>query len=166
MTWQDRTDPSEQTPRAVVLPPDPLSHPEYYDGVPLKRVFAYLIDVVLIAILVGVVAVGFIVLGILSFGLLLPVLWPLLGLVPIAYHTLLIGGPDGATLGQRWMGLEVRSITGARPNYLQAFIQTALFYVSVALTSFLILLVVIFTDRNRAVHDFLAGTVVVNRRTV
>ena len=68
-----------------------------------------------------------------------------------------------ATPGQRLFDLEVRSWTGGRLEYSQAFLNTVLFYTSVLLTAWLILAVTLFNDRRRALHDFLAGTLVVRR---
>ena len=59
------------------------------------------------------------------------------------------------------LGIEVRTLDGNRPSLLQAFAMTALFYVSITLTTLLILLIALFNDRRRCVHDILSGTVVV-----
>ena len=106
--------------------------------------------------------------SLITFGLLWPALMVLIGLVPILYHTLTIAGPRSATLGMRIAGIKVMSVApgaeqdGGRPTLLQAMIQTVGFYGSVAITCTLILLVALFNPRRRALHDFLAGTVVVN----
>jgi uncharacterized RDD family membrane protein YckC len=141
--------------------PDPGAFPELYEGVLWRRILAYLVDLLCI----GVIAVGvwivFAVLWLLSFGLLGPLLWFLFGLVPLAYHTLLLGGRRSATFGMRIFDLELRSVSGERPSFVQALIQTALFYISVGMTCSLILLVALFNRRRRTLHDFLAGTVMV-----
>jgi uncharacterized RDD family membrane protein YckC len=59
---------------------------------------------------------------------------------------------------------EVRSWTGERPGYWQAFLMTVLFYVSIGITGLLILLVVFFNERRRTFHDLLSGTIVVRTR--
>ena len=141
--------------------PDPAAFPELYEGVLWRRVSAYLVDLLFIGVIAIGVWVVFAVLWLLSFGLLGPVLWFLFGLVPLAYHTLLLSGRRSATFGMRCFDLELRSVTGERPRFLQALIQTALFYVTVAMTCSLILLVALFNRRRRALHDFLAGTVMV-----
>jgi uncharacterized RDD family membrane protein YckC len=147
---------------------DPWGHPRYYMGITVRRVYAYLLDMVVVGLLWGMVFIASIILGALTFGLLWPALMIVLGLVPIAYHTLTIAGPRCATLGMRVAGIKVMSIApgaeqeGGRPTLLQAMIQTVGFYGSVALTCLLILLVALFNPRRRALHDFLAGTVVVN----
>jgi uncharacterized RDD family membrane protein YckC len=141
--------------------PDPASFPELYEGVLWRRVFAYMVDLVFIGIIAVGVWIVFAVLWLLSLGLLGPLLWFLFGLVPLAYHTLLLSGRHSATLGMRCFDLELRSVTGARPSFIQALIQTALFYVTVGMTGSLILLVALFNRRWRTLHDFLAGTVMV-----
>jgi uncharacterized RDD family membrane protein YckC len=141
--------------------PDPASFPELYEGVLWRRVFAYMVDLVFIGIIAVGVWIVFAVLWLLSLGLLGPLLWFLFGLVPLAYHTLLLSGRHSATFGMRCFDLELRSVTGARPSFIQALIQTALFYVTVGMTGSLILLVALFNRRWRTLHDFLAGTVMV-----
>ena len=86
--------------------------------------------------------------------------------MPIAYSTLLIGGPDSATWGMRMMDVQVRSWSGERPNMVQALVMTLLFYGTLVITWFFGLLVVFFNARRRTIHDFLAGVVVVRRATV
>jgi uncharacterized RDD family membrane protein YckC len=143
-------------------PPEPFAAPEYYRGVLSRRVFAYCLDALAIAATMGLA--WFLLWGLIiaSLGLLFP-LWPLWGLIPVAYHTLLIGGRHSATLGMRAVGIEVRSWTGDRPDYLQALVLTVLFYISTAATCSLILLVALFERRRRTVHDMVAGTLVIRR---
>jgi uncharacterized RDD family membrane protein YckC len=141
--------------------PDPATLPEAYEGVIWRRTLAYFIDLCFIGVLVVLFWIIFAVLWVVSFGLLGPVLWFLLGLIPLAYHTLLLSGRRSATWGMRCFDVEVRSITGERPGFLQALAQTALFYITVGATCSLILLFVLFNRRKRTLHDLLAGTVLV-----
>lgn len=141
--------------------PDPVAFPELYEGVLWRRVFAYLLDLVFIGIIMIGVWLVFAVLWLLSFGLLGPVLWFMFGLVPLAYHTLLLSTSRSATLGMRCFDLELRTVTGGRPSFLQALIETVLFYVTVGMTCSLILLVALFNRHRRTLHDFLAGAVMV-----
>jgi uncharacterized RDD family membrane protein YckC len=161
----------EPTPRKseIVAAPVPgapwldhLAYPETYDGVTMRRLLAYLVDLLVIAPAVAVVAVIFWTLGVLTFGLLTPLLGVMLIAVPFCYHTLLIGGTRSATLGMRLFGLQVRRLDGGRPDHVLAALLTAAFYISVAFTGWLIMLVVLFNVRGRALHDFLCGTVVIN----
>lgn len=138
--------------------PDPLSRPDLFEGIVLKRVLAYLIDV---AILIGVTAFMWL-LVVLTFGLLAAIAGVLTPLIPLAYHTLLIGGRDSATIGMRMTGIEVRTLDGGHPDYPQAALQTLLFYATMALTG-LLLVVALFNERGRCLHDWLSGTVTVVR---
>jgi uncharacterized RDD family membrane protein YckC len=143
-------------------PPEPFAAPGYYQGVLARRVFAYCIDILMIALLMVPVWMLCAMLTVASFGLLSPV-WLVYGLVPVAYHSLQIGGRHSATLGMRVFEIEVRSWTGARPTVLQAFIQTVVFYLTTAATCWLILLIAPFERRRRTLHDILAGTLVIRR---
>lgn len=142
-------------------PFDPAATPEFFASVTLKRVVAYLIDFAIIGILSLVALAAFWVLSVLSFGLLSPLFAVLLPFIPLAYHTAFIGGPESATPGMRLFGIEVHRIEGDRPGYLQAGLQTIVFYVSVGLTSWLVLLVALFNGRGRTLHDYLCGTVTI-----
>ena len=146
-------------------PPDPLDDPDLYDGVVWRRVAAYLLDVMAIAILGFLTWLVLGTLTVLSFGLLLPVKVVALVLLPVAYHTVFTGR-NGATPGMQFFDLEVRTWIGTRPDYVQAFLMTVLFYTTTALTAWLVLVVALFNDRRRTLHDFMAGTVVVRHTRV
>jgi len=139
-SWRAGTD--------VYLDPDPAR----LRGLLWRRAFAYGLDVWLIAIVSWLVAL---------------VAWPLwpavFTLIPLAYHSLQIGGPRSATFGQRLFAVEVRRLDGGRPSLLQALVQTVLFYVTVMMLTPLVLLVAVFNRRKRALHDILAGTLTLRR---
>lgn len=142
--------------------PDALAAPELYDGIRVKRLVAYGIDLIIIAVLLTVMWVVGVFFVAVTFGLLAPVLTVATALLPIAYHTALIGGPANATVGMRIMDLRVVAWNGNRPGYAQAALQTLLFYASLAIATFLVLAVSFFNPRGRCLHDILAGTVTVN----
>jgi uncharacterized RDD family membrane protein YckC len=143
--------------------PDPATLPEAYEGVLWRRTLAYFVDLCVIGVLAVFCWIIFALLWLLSFGLLGPVLWLLFGLIPLAYHTLLLSGPWSATIGMRLFDVELRSVTGERPGFLQALMQTALFYFTVGATCSLILLLALCNRHKRTLHDLLAGTVMVRR---
>jgi len=133
-----------------------------YEGAVFKRVIAFALDLVIMAILFGLFAVAATIVGVLSFGLLLGPLLALGSLVPLAYHTWFLGGHKSATIGMQFMGIELRTWDGQRPGYLQGALQTIIFYVSCTMTSWLILVAVFFNDRKRTLHDIVCGTQVIN----
>ena len=142
--------------------PNSFNDPEYFDGIPLKRVVAYIVDVFVISIFAAAVAVIAFVPVVLTLGMLKPFILGVIAVIPLSYHTLLIGSDRPATVGMRLLGIEVRTINGDKPGYVVALIQTVLFYVTICLTTWLILLVALFNGRHRTVHDFLCGTMIVN----
>ncbi len=130
-----------------------------FDGVATLRVLAYLLDLFIIfAVGIGL-WIAFIILGVLSFGLLTPIGVVATAFLPLAYHSYFIGR-QGATPGMRFLGLEVRTAQGARPDFVQAFIMTVLFYITVSVTFWLVLVVSLFNERRRTLHDILSGTIV------
>jgi uncharacterized RDD family membrane protein YckC len=142
-----------------------LDRPEHFESLGRRRAFAYLVDLLFIAIVVWAVAFVLSVLSVLSFGLLSP-LWAIMGVVPLAYHTLTIGGRHSATWGMRLFDVEMRSWTGGRPDYLQAMLTTIVFYVSTASTGGLILLLGLFNRRRRLLQDLLCGVIAVRTSAV
>lgn len=145
-------------------PPPPSAAPALYRGLVVRRSLAYLVDVLIIGLL-GL-GLGFVLwlIGILSFGLLTPLAVVIMALWPLAYHSFFIAS-RGATPGMGLFDLELRDWGGGTVVPLQAILVVLLFYVTVSLTAWLVLLVILFTDRNRALHDILASTVVVRRQS-
>ena len=140
-------------------PPHPRDAPALYDGLLWRRVLAYLVDVVIIAVLSAAAWLAVAIVGALSFGLLIPIGIIVLALIPVTYHTYFIGG-RGATPGMRLFDLGMVNLLGRQPDFPQALLVTVLFYATVAMTASLILIVALFNDRRRTIHDILAGTLV------
>ena len=141
--------------------PDPATHAELFDGLLWRRAVAYLIDVCVIGAIMIAACIVFVLLTVLSFGLLGPGLWFLFGLIPLTYHTLLVGGRYGATVGMRLLDLELRSWDGERPVFLQGLAHAVLFYLTVGATGCLILLFALINKRRRTLHDVLSGMLMV-----
>lgn len=140
-----------------------FDNPALFEDVQLRRVFAYLIDLVLVGVLTAAAFAFGLLFGLLTFGigwLLLPLLsFPL---VAALYAMGTAGGSMSATLGMKMTGLVMRSWTGRKPSPLQALIHAILFYMTVPTTSGLVLVVGLLNERGRLLHDLLSGIVVVN----
>ncbi|NIA67010.1 RDD family protein [Pelagibius litoralis] len=147
-------------PPWVGTPPPFSTIPGLYTGLLPRRCLAYLVDVTIIAIIGLCLGVVLAIMGLLTLGLLSPVAALILALWPLTYHSLFLAG-RGATPGMRLFGVEARSWDGQRLSLLQAVIVTILFYVSVSLTAWLVLLMALFNERGRTLHDILANTLVV-----
>lgn len=140
---------------------DPTVHPELYEGVRTRRIFGFLIDATVILFLMLVASLVVAVLGVFTFGLgwlLFPLIWPF---VAIIYTMFTLGGPNSATPGMRFCGIEVRMLSGARLYPLMALVHAVLFWVSVSVLTPLVLLVSLFSRRKRLLHDIVIGTVAV-----
>ena len=132
-----------------------------YEGVRTRRIFAFLIDYALVALLMIPFGVVVLLLGLLTFGLgwmLFGILFPV---VAILYIWMTLGGPEQATIGMRVMGVRLERLDGRRIDGLLAVVHSVLFWAANAILTPLVLLVMLFADRKRALHDLLLGTVVV-----
>lgn len=134
-------------------------------GVLRRRIIAWLLDLVLIALLVCLAWSALLAFGLMTLGFGLPLL-ALLPLVPFCYHLFFLAGPLAATPGQALMGLIVlRNDDFGRPLPAQALVSTVCFYLTLAL-GVIWLAVAILTIRKRTFHDMLSGLVVVRRRAL
>ncbi|TCN30974.1 RDD family protein [Sinorhizobium americanum] len=134
-----------------------------YQGVLSRRVFAFIIDYLIVALLWIPAAVVVFFLGILTLGLgffLYPVLF---ALVAMLYFGLTVGGREQASLGMRIMGVAIARTDGRPLDFLTAIVHLAIFWIANALLTPLVLLIGLFTDRGRLLHDLLIGTVGVRR---
>jgi uncharacterized RDD family membrane protein YckC len=87
----------------------------------------------------------------------------LLVVVPVAYFAGLEALPSQATLGKMMLKLKVTNLAGARIGFGRSLGRSAAKFLSL-LPAGLGCLPAAFTERRQAVHDMLAGTVVVNAR--
>lgn len=130
------------------------------DGVLIRRVIAWVIDLIVISVIVVGLGITIWMLGIATLGLAWSMM-AVLPLVPALYHGLCLLGPTSATAGQQLCGLVVRRNDDlGSPTPLQAAIAVGVYYVTWALSGIL-LVVALFTARRRTLHDLASGLVVV-----
>ena len=135
------------------------------DGVITRRCVAWVIDLVLIALLVFVLWLALATIGVLTLGLGFS-LMAALPIVPFLYHLLSLLRPRSATPGQSMMGLTVRRDDDlGPPTPLQAVVSVIIYYLTLAATG-LLLLIALFTTRKRTLHDLVSGLVVVRVRAM
>lgn len=144
---------------------DPYLQPELFRGVATRRVIAFLIDLLLLAVPV-ILAVLFIsVFGLITLGLGWALFWlvsPASVIWALVYYGACIGSPSSATLGMRVMDLEVRTWYGAPGYFLLGAMHAVLFWISISVLSPFVVLVGLFNARRRLLHDFVLGTVIIN----
>ncbi|CTQ61883.1 MAG: RDD family protein [Roseibium album] len=141
---------------------DPVRHPELFSGVRSRRIFAFFIDVIVIALLTFGAGILVFFLGVFTLGLGFLLYGILPAAVALLYVAFTLGGPLASTFGMRAMGLEMRLWYGAKPYPLLASVHALLFWFSVSLLTPLVLLVSLFSDRKRLLHDMILGVVVIN----
>ena len=144
---------------------DPATQPELFEGVLARRVVAFLIDLVILAIPVTLLAIFIFAVGVVTLGLgfvfyaLLPpaaVLWALF------YYGVTLGSVHSATIGMRVMDLEMRTWYGSPAYFVLGAVHAVVFWITVSVFTPLVLLVCLFNERRRCLHDILVGTVVIN----
>ena len=148
---------------------DPATHPELFDGVLARRLIAFVIDLVIIAIPVFIAgmfmaAATIATLGIAAifFAVLSPLYWPMIVIWAICYYGFTFGSPASATIGMRVMDLEMRTWYGSPAYFVLGAVHAIMFWLTISFLTPLILLVGVFNERRRLLHDMLVGTVVIN----
>jgi len=141
--------------------PEWLGNPALYEGVFSRRVFAYFLDALIAFVLVALLFSVSCVLTVGTFGLLgLPAFLFGTPFVHFVLAAATIGGRRASTPGMRAMGLRTVAWNGENPGILRGIIMTAMFYVTVPTTGFLLLVFAFFDPRGRCLHDHLAGILV------
>ncbi|HLP67976.1 MAG TPA: RDD family protein [Rhizobium sp.] len=129
-----------------------------YSGVLSRRVFAFIVDYLIIALLWIPAAVLVFFVGILTLGLGF-LLYPILFFIVAGlYFGISLAGPFQATPGMRAMGIAMVRLDGRKIDFVTAIAHLALFWILNSVLTPLILLAGLFTERSRLVHDFLVGT--------
>ena len=144
---------------------DPDTQPELFRSVLTRRVFAFLIDLVVLSVPVILGYIFIFVFGIVTLGLgwmLFWLAWPATIVWAIVYYGASIGGPHSATMGMRAMDLELRTWYGAPGYFVLGAMHAVLFWVSISFLTPLVLLVGLLDGRRRLLHDIILGTVVIN----
>jgi len=144
---------------------DPVANPELFDGVLPRRVIAFIIDVVIIAIPVMLAAIFIFVFGVVTFGfgwVLYTILSPASVIWAIVYYGLTFGSPASATIGMRVMDLEMRTWYGSPAYFILGAVHAIVFWITVTILTPFILLIGFLNERGRLLHDIVVGTVVVN----
>jgi uncharacterized RDD family membrane protein YckC len=144
---------------------DPWTQPELFRGVLTRRLFAFLIDVLVLSIPVILACVFIAVFGVVTLGLGWALFWlvsPASVIWALIYYGASLGGPHSATLGMRVMDLEFVTWYGAPGYFVLGAMHAVLFWISISVLSPLVLLVGLFNGRRRLLHDIVLGTVVIN----
>ncbi len=147
---------------AALRTPSRLPDPEYaadlYRDVTSKRLFAWVIDVILISVIVGVLTLF----SLFTALFFLPVLF---AITSFLYRWASLTARS-ATPGMRFMAMELRTLDGEAFTGTTAFFHTAGYFISVVTFPLQIVSMgmMLLTERNQGLSDMLLGTVALNKR--
>lgn len=144
---------------------DPGTQPELFEGVLARRVIAFIIDFVILAVPVILAAMFIFAFGIVTFGLGWALYWlmpPATVIWALVYFGVTLGSEASATLGMRAVDLEMRTWYGAPAYFVLGAVHAIVFWVTISVLTPFVLLVAFFNERRRLLHDILLGTVVIN----
>lgn len=140
------------------MTPDPDTHPQIYDGVPTKRLLAWVVDTLIITALVLIVIPFTAFIGL----FFIPFLYLVLG---FAYRVVTLSR-SSATWGMQLMAVELRTRDDDRFDLSLAFLHTLGYTVSLAMPLLQLISVVLMlsTERRQGLSDMVLGTVALNKR--
>lgn len=144
---------------------DPTANPELFEDVLARRLVAFVIDLIILAIPVALAAMFIFAAGVITLGLgfFLYVLVPPATIIwALAYYGITLGSPRSATIGMRVMDLEMRTWYGAPAYFVLGAVHAVVFWISVSTLTPLVLLLGFFNERRRLLHDILLGAIVIN----
>jgi len=147
---------------------DAAANPELFEGVLARRIVAFIIDIVIIAVPLIAASAFIFVVGLVTFGLGWLLFWllsPVSVIWALAYYGLTLGSPASATIGMRAMEIEMRTWYGAPAYFVLGAVHAVVFWISVSVLTPFILLVGFFNARRRLLHDIVVGTVLINAQT-
>lgn len=137
--------------------PDPYTQAEFYNDVPTKRLIAWIVDSLVIALFVFVLTL----LSIFTALFILPLVWLTVGFL---YRWITIAGRS-ATPGMRLVSLELRRGDGSRFDGTTALLHTAGYTFSVVTfpLQLISIAMMLMTERKQGLTDMILGTAAINR---
>ena len=144
---------------------DPATEPELFEGVLARRVVAFLIDLMIITVPLIFLAIFIFMFGLVTLGLgwfLFFLMSPIAVIWALVYYGMTFGSPASATIGMRVVDLEMRTWYGTPCYFVLGSVHAVMFWLTVSFLTPFILLVALFNDRKRLLHDMLVGTIAIN----
>lgn len=141
--------------------PDPELDAQFYEGVPMRRFSAWLVDLLLVGLMGVPIALLF---GLLTLGFGFALFPAIVGGIGLVYRVLTLAS-GSATWGMRFTGLEFRRHDGTRFDLLFALLHTAI--TAVCFGVFVLQLVscgtIVWTRYRQSIADIILGTTAINR---
>lgn len=140
------------------MTPDPDIQPQFYEGVPSKRLFAWVLDTIIVA--------GF-TLATIPFTLFISLFFLpfVFFILSFAYRVVTLSR-GSATWGMRSMAIEFRDRNDEPFDQSQAFLHTVGYSLSIMIAPLQLISIVLMlsSERRQGLTDMVMGTVALNRR--
>ncbi len=161
-------------PHQTIIPPSAeIVTPESYSGV-WRRFIAWCIDRTIINLSLFLLSVPLLFMTSVAGMMMFPMVLPMSGLVGIGlggvwlfadwlYFAAFESSSRGATIGKKWMGVRVTDADGNRLSFGRASLRYFSKILS-ALPMMLGFVMAFFTEKKQALHDLIAGTIVVRTK--
>lgn len=143
--------------------PTPATDPALFEGVLTRRVFAFMIDWLIMGAIMILLFIVAIMAGVITFGLAwfaIPFISPI---AMILYYLATLGSANRATIGMRFCDLVMTPTRETSLSSGVALLHAVLYYVSVSILTPFILVVGLFTSRRQMLHDLVMGVLIVRR---
>ena len=121
---------------------DPAVSPELFEGVLARRLLAFVIDLIILALPVLFLSMFIFVVGVVTFGLgfvFYALLTPAMVLWALIYYGTTLGSRHSATIGMRAMDIEMRTWYGSPAYFVLGAVHAIVFWITVSVFTPLIL---------------------------
>ncbi|WP_224702056.1 RDD family protein [Devosia aquimaris] len=152
-----------QTQTATPALPDPESAPELFDGLLTRRVFAFIIDLIVMGFMIVAFSLVGLIAGFVTFGLGWLALVVVVPASIVLYYAATLGSPRRATLGMQAMDIVLTPTRGQPLDGWMAFIHAGVFWITTWISWPISLLFALFTPRRQMIHDLITGTLMLRR---
>ncbi|MEO7221518.1 MAG: RDD family protein [Devosia sp.] len=143
--------------------PDPRTAPQLFDGVLMRRVFAFVVDTIILGFISMIILLVGTIAGFLTFGLAwlsLPIVIPV---AILGYYAATLGSPMRATVGMSVMDIVLVPARGYPLDGWKILIHPLVFWITVWVAWPVSLVVALFTPRQQMVQDLVTGTLMLRR---
>lgn len=152
-----------QTQTDIPALPDPQTAPELFEGLLTRRVFAFVIDVIVMSMMIVAFSLVGLIAGFLTFGLGWLALTVVVPASIVLYYAATLGSPRRATLGMQAMDIVLTPTRGQPLDGWMAFIHAGVFWITTWISWPVSLLFALFTPRRQMIHDLITGTLMLRR---
>lgn len=137
--------------------PDPVYQSEFYDGIALKRLSAWVLDTIIVTAITLLV-------GLLTLSLAWIFFAVFFAVINFVYRWLTLRS-GSATWGMRIMAMEIRNTQGARLSGGEAALHTLGFVISMTFIPLQLISMALmaFGPSHKGLHDLALGTAAINR---